>query len=267
MEILGRGVLLVELRTDRGEPLLAPSGDGGLDRGPKGRIGAAVLAVPSADVPRYVVRIPSGTFVLSQRLDEPASASIDSGRQISAGHQMSDAPVAPSADRRASIGMEALLADEAFLTGVRERLVTALEPHVLDPFSPARDRSSRIGSVIRTHLAEVFPRAVPDPALVRRLRDELAGLGPLAALMVDPDVTDVLVNGPADVWVERSGRLESTSARFRDVQHLSALMEKIAALVGRHLSLESPCVGRSHGRWQPGQSGDRAGRWTLPLNP
>ncbi len=84
VEILGRGVLLVELRTDRGEPLLAPSGDGGLDRGPKGRIGAAVLAVPSADVPRYVVRIPSGTFVLSQRLDEPASASIDSGRQISA---------------------------------------------------------------------------------------------------------------------------------------------------------------------------------------
>ena len=155
---------------------------------------------------------------------------------------MSDPPVAPSADRRASIGMETLLADEAFLTGVRERLVTALEPHVLDPFSPARDRSSRIGSVIRTHLAEVFPRAVPDPALVRRLRDELAGLGPLAALMVDPDVTDVLVNGPADVWVERSGRLEPTPARFRDVQHLSALMEKIAALVGRHLSLESPCV-------------------------
>ena len=155
---------------------------------------------------------------------------------------MSDRPAAPSADRGVSAHRETLLGDEAFLAGLRERLVAALEPQVLDPFSPARDRTARIGAVIHAHLAEVFPRAVPDPALVRRLCEELAGLGPLAALMADPDVTDVLVNAPADVWVERRGRLESTPVRFRDVQHLSALMAKLAALVGRHLSLESPCV-------------------------
>lgn len=135
-----------------------------------------------------------------------------------------------------------LLRDEAFLARVRERLVTALDAQVLDPFSPATDRAERIGEVIHAHLAEVFSRTLPDPHLVQRLCDELAGLGPLAALMADPDVTDVLVNGPADVWAERRGRLEATSVRFRDAAHLSALMEKIAALVGRHLSLESPCV-------------------------
>ena len=84
VEILGHGVLLVELRTDRGEPLRTPSGDGSLDRGAAARIGAAVLAVPAADVPRYVARIPSGIFVLSQRLDAPASTAMDAGLRIGA---------------------------------------------------------------------------------------------------------------------------------------------------------------------------------------
>lgn len=135
-----------------------------------------------------------------------------------------------------------LLGDASLLAQVRERLVTSLDPQVLDPFSPVSDRTARIEAVIHAELSEIFPRAVPDPGLVRRLCDELAGLGPLATLMADPEVTDVLVNGPTDIWVERRGRLEASRVRFRDVQHLAALMEKIAALVGRHLSLESPCV-------------------------
>lgn len=73
VEILGRGVLLVELRSDRGEPLQIPSDGEGLSRRAAVRIGAAVLAVPVADIPRYVARIPTGTFVLSQRLDEPST--------------------------------------------------------------------------------------------------------------------------------------------------------------------------------------------------
>ncbi len=145
-------------------------------------------------------------------------------------------------ERREYESPDRLLQDEALLAQVRERLVTVLDPQVLDPFSPVPDRSARIEAVVHAHLTEIFPRAVPDSGLVRRLRDELAGLGPLATLMADPDVTDVLVNGPADVWVERRSRLEASPVRFRDVQHLSALMEKLAALVGRHLSLESPCV-------------------------
>lgn len=83
VEVLGRGVLLVELRSDRGEALLAPSDDDGLARRASVRIGAAVLAVPAADVPRFVARIPTGTFVLSQRLDVPtSSASVGQRRTV-----------------------------------------------------------------------------------------------------------------------------------------------------------------------------------------
>ncbi len=85
VEVLGRGVLLVELRSDRGEALPAPSDDGSLARRASVRIGAAVLAVPAADVPRYVARIPTGTFVLSQRLDEPASHASADWRQTVVG--------------------------------------------------------------------------------------------------------------------------------------------------------------------------------------
>ena len=78
--------------------------------------------------------------------------------------------------------MADVLRDEAFLARVRERLVRALDPQVLDPFSPVPDRTDCISAVVHAHLAEAFPRAVPDPGLVQNLCDELAGLGPLAVL-------------------------------------------------------------------------------------
>ena len=81
VEILGRGVLLMELRSDRGEPLQTSSDGEGLNRRAAVRIGAAVLAVPAIDVPRYVARIPTGTFVLSQRLDEPPTVGPAAERQ------------------------------------------------------------------------------------------------------------------------------------------------------------------------------------------
>lgn len=87
VEILGRGVLLVELRSDRGEPLHVSADSGGLNRQAAVRIGAAVLAVPAVDVPRYVARIPTGIFVLSQRLDEPSS-----GRQVTDRPGVGDTP-------------------------------------------------------------------------------------------------------------------------------------------------------------------------------
>ena len=86
VEVLGRGVLLVELRSDRGEPLHLPSDDSGLAQRAAVRIGAAVLAVPAKDVPRYVARIPTGTFVLSQRLEEPLGQALVTQRHAVAGN-------------------------------------------------------------------------------------------------------------------------------------------------------------------------------------
>jgi len=78
--------------------------------------------------------------------------------------------------------------------------------------------------------------------LVEDLREETLGLGPLAPLLSDPAVTDVLVNGPQSVYVERFGRLEETSVHFRDADHLLRIIQRIAARVGRRIDESSPMV-------------------------
>ena len=67
-------------------------------------------------------------------------------------------------------------------------------------------------------------------------------LGPLEELMADPGVSDILVNGPHSVYVERGGRLQKTSLRFRDEAHLLQTIRDMAASAGRHLDRHSPMV-------------------------
>ena len=76
--------------------------------------------------------------------------------------------------------------------------------------------------------------------LSRDLLQETLGLGPLAPLVMDPAVSDVLVNGPDQVFVERFGRLEHSEVRFRDSEHLIRVIERIAARVGRRIDQSAP---------------------------
>ena len=78
--------------------------------------------------------------------------------------------------------------------------------------------------------------------LAAELSEEAVGLGPLSPLMADPAVTDVLVNGPDHVFVERFGRLSKTDVRFRDDDHVLRVIERIAAAVGRRIDQASPMV-------------------------
>ncbi|TVQ63017.1 MAG: CpaF family protein [Phycisphaerales bacterium] len=84
--------------------------------------------------------------------------------------------------------------------------------------------------------------SVERKRLADDLMQETLGVGPLAALMADPAVTDILVNGPSEVYVERYGRLEPTEVRFRDNDHLVRIIQRIAASVGRRIDESSPMV-------------------------
>ena len=74
------------------------------------------------------------------------------------------------------------------------------------------------------------------------LLEETLGTGPLAPLMADPAVTDILVNGYDRVFVERFGVLEETDVRFRDDEHLIRIIGRIASRVGRRIDTSSPMV-------------------------
>lgn len=72
--------------------------------------------------------------------------------------------------------------------------------------------------------------------------DEVFGLGPLEPLLQDPTITDILVNGSKQVYVERKGLLELTSVTFRDDAHLLRIIDKIVSQVGRRVDESNPMV-------------------------
>jgi pilus assembly protein CpaF len=81
-----------------------------------------------------------------------------------------------------------------------------------------------------------------ESALALELVDDMVGLGPLEPLLNDDETTDILVNGPFDIYVERRGKLEKTRVRFRDELHLVNVAQRIASAVGRRIDEASPMV-------------------------
>ena len=78
--------------------------------------------------------------------------------------------------------------------------------------------------------------------LVRQLTDDILGYGPLERFLDDDTVTEVMVNGADNVFVERSGKIEKTSSRFVDDAHLMRIIDKIVSQVGRRVDEASPMV-------------------------
>jgi pilus assembly protein CpaF len=78
--------------------------------------------------------------------------------------------------------------------------------------------------------------------LLRDLMDEIFGLGPLEEFLRDPTVSDILVNGARQIYIERFGRLEPVAATFRDNDHLMLVIQRIAAQVGRRIDESSPML-------------------------
>lgn len=78
--------------------------------------------------------------------------------------------------------------------------------------------------------------------LVNEVLDETFGLGPLETLLKDPHISDILINGPKKVFVERRGRLEQTNVTFKDDSHLMHVIDKIVSSVGRRCDEVSPMV-------------------------
>ena len=78
--------------------------------------------------------------------------------------------------------------------------------------------------------------------LNQELYDEVTGLGPLETLLKDETVNDILVNGPRQIFVERSGKLELTDITFKDERHLLRIIDKIVSAVGRRVDESNPYV-------------------------
>ena len=76
--------------------------------------------------------------------------------------------------------------------------------------------------------------------ITQEIADDILGYGPIEPFLRDPDITEVMVNGPLDIWIERSGKLQQVDGRFNDEAHLRRTIEKIVARIGRRIDESSP---------------------------
>ncbi len=79
-----------------------------------------------------------------------------------------------------------------------------------------------------------------EASLIAGVCDDVFGFGPISDLLTDDTVTEVMCNGPASVWVERSGRLELTEVRFVDAGHLRRVIDKMVGGAGRRIDESTP---------------------------
>ncbi|TXT38865.1 MAG: type II secretion system protein E [Planctomycetota bacterium] len=132
-----------------------------------------------------------------------------------------------------------------------QRLKTHLHRRMIDAIDLSKagqlsenDLRSQLRS-LATHLCTMEAVALPPEhrdLMVREIMDEIYGFGPLEPLMNDPEISDVLVNGPDRVFVERRGLLEATDVRFADDQHLMRLIHRLVGRAGRRIDEVSPMV-------------------------
>jgi len=111
-----------------------------------------------------------------------------------------------------------------------------------DGIEPAEMRRRVVAEVRRMIEAEAAIARADRGRLVEAIVDDIVGYGPLERLLADDTITEVMVNGPNDVWVERNGRLFETTVRFVDDSHVRRIINKIVAQIGRRIDESSPMV-------------------------
>ena len=127
---------------------------------------------------------------------------------------------------------------------VHQALLDNLGPQLYD----ARMTQAELEQKVRQTLQEVLsqeetPLTTADRArIAQEIADDILGYGPLEPFLRDPDITEVMVNGAEDIWIERAGRISKTDGGFNDETHLRRTIDKIVARVGRRVDEASPMV-------------------------
>ncbi|MBV9867566.1 MAG: CpaF family protein [Abitibacteriaceae bacterium] len=125
---------------------------------------------------------------------------------------------------------------------IQQRLVRELDSNALsnNPDQLRTQVEAQINNVLQEE--RVAMTRAERASLVTELLHEIIGLGPIEPLLNDPDIDEVMVNGPYQVYAERKGKLELTRQRFRDNAHVMQVIERIVAPLGRRVDEKSPMV-------------------------
>jgi len=125
---------------------------------------------------------------------------------------------------------------------IHHNLIDELGPIIYDKRLSEDDLRRRVNEQLHSALAqERAPLSAADKAqLIQDVSDDILGYGPIDRLLKDDDVTEIMVNGPAQVYVERNGKLELSTATFVDELHLRRIIDKIVGEIGRRVDESNP---------------------------
>jgi pilus assembly protein CpaF len=134
---------------------------------------------------------------------------------------------------------------EASIHRIKEQVLPRLLERV-DPEAAATLSKDELAEEFRPIIGEVLAELKINLnrreqfALEKVLVDELLGLGPLEELLADPEISDIMVNGPNQTFIERKGKLEIAQIQFRDEEHLFQIAQRIVNKVGRRVDQTTP---------------------------
>src|SRR6185369_717580 len=125
-----------------------------------------------------------------------------------------------------------------------------IQSRVISDLDPKLDLSNQVE--VRRQIEEIFGKTVDEEGLaltraervrmLEQITDEIIGLGLLEPLLRDESITEVMVNGPRQVYIERSGKLELTNVVFQNDDHVMRIIDRIIAPIGRRVDESSPMV-------------------------
>ncbi|WP_227254883.1 CpaF family protein [Frigoriglobus tundricola] len=132
---------------------------------------------------------------------------------------------------------------ERYKRDLHNSLVRSIDLDRLKTLPAERQRAELHTLIAKVIAGDPPPTAgVDQDRLLSELLDDILGFGPLEPLLRDPTITDILVNGPKDVYIERDGRLTLSDVTFRDEQQVMQVLDRIVSKVGRRVDESSPMV-------------------------
>src|SRR5688500_8425192 len=159
------------------------------------------------------------------------------------------APVSGGANGTGSISSGRMLAQVPLRESFRDAKFR-IQQRVISDLDPKLDLANAVE--VRREIDEAFGRALDAEGLaltraertrmLEQITDEIVGLGPLEPLLRDESITEVMVNGPRQVYIERSGKLELTNVTFQNDEHVMRIIDRIISPIGRRVDESSPMV-------------------------
>src|SRR5215471_8829981 len=125
-----------------------------------------------------------------------------------------------------------------------------IQNRVIQDLDPKLDLSNQVE--VRRQIEEIFGKVIDEEGLaltraervrmLEQITDEIIGLGPLEPLLRDESITEIMVNGPRQVYIERSGKIELAGVTFQNDDHVMRIIDRIISPIGRRVDESSPMV-------------------------